>query len=102
MRIEQTLEPRQRLEDRRKNGVDGLLIAGQLIVIACIQNPLQRPVWNDDSIRAVIARREHLSKTVGALAFGGLQQELRVQRRDTGAECGMSSQTLDGRIAEPL
>ena len=82
-----------------KDRLDRVEVAGQVEVIAGAEDPLQRPVGDQQPVHPMVAGREHLGQAVRTLAFGGLGEELGGQGRDARAERGVADQVLHRHVA---
>ena len=102
VRPDLAFEPCQRALDGREDILDDVELAGVEPVLFGVEDPLQRPVRNDDRVGVMVARRKHLGQAVGPLALGGVAQKLPVERVDAGPERDLPDEQLDRGVAEPL
>ena len=102
VRVELALEPGQGALDGGEDRLDHLEIAGVQPVLLGVEDPLQRPVGNQDGVGVVVAGREHLGEAIGPLTLGCVAQKLAVERVDAGPERNLADEKLDRRVAEPL
>jgi hypothetical protein len=63
--VELALEPGERALDGREDRLDRGQVGGVPPMLLGVENPLQRPIGDQDRVGVMVAGREHLGQPVG-------------------------------------